>query len=92
MLGADPADEPVDGAVLEHQRNVPAVTLVGRWARTTVAVTNDVPSPASSWALRDMAGVITAAAPAVPASPPTRAPGCRACRCDPRRGSRAARR
>ena len=70
----------------------PAFTLVGRCARTTVAVTNAVPSAASSCARRDTAALIIAVARGAPASPPRRGPGCRACRCGRRRASRAARR
>ena len=74
-------------------RRCPASTLVGRCARTTVAVTNGdarrgelLRPPATC------AADIIAAARGAPASPPTRAPGCRACRCGRRRASRAARR
>ena len=57
----------------------PARTLVGRWARTTVAETNDSPWAASSCARRSVVAFLTGAAPGGPASRPTPARGCTAC-------------
>ena len=52
-----------------------------------LALARRAPALAATWRR-----VIIAVARAAPASPPRRAPGCRACRCGRRRGSRAARR
>ena len=71
----------------------PGRALVGLCARTTVAVTNAWRArPATAGARSARAVVITAAASPFPASRPTRAPACTACRCGRRRATRAARR
>ncbi len=70
----------------------PALTLVGRCARTTVAVTNTVPWAASSCARRDTAALIIAVARDALAWPPRPGRACRACRGARRRARRAARR
>ena len=69
-----------------------ASTLVGRSTRTTVATTYGEPFSLSSCAVRVSADEIIAEARAGPASPPTRARACTACRDGRRRGCRGARR
>ena len=70
---------------------LPGFALVGRSTRTTVAVANGTPRSASSCARRVRAVGIIAAALGAPASPPTRGPGCRACRGGRRRAAAARR-
>ena len=93
LLGADAADEAVDRAVGEDERDAPGLDA-GRALRADHGRGHerDRRAAASSCDRRASAAGIIAAARGVPASPPRRAPGCRACRCGRPRGSRAARR
>ena len=86
VLGARAADEPLDRAVGQHQRDVARPHARGplgaddRGRHERRALRGELLRPP------DMAAFIIAAAPGGPASRPTRARGCRACRCGPRRG------
>jgi hypothetical protein len=59
----------------------PACALVGRWARTTVAVAKAAPCAASSSARRASASFLTAEAARYRSSRPRRGPGSTACPC-----------
>ena len=90
VLGTDAAHESLDRAVAEHECDITR-TRARRALRAHDGGGHERDA-ASSEARRDISRLIIAAARGVPASRPTRAPGCRACRRGRRRGSRAARR
>ena len=77
----------------EHERDVAGLRRWSAAARARRSRSRTArPGRRAPAARRDMAALIIAAARGGPASPPTRAPGCTACRCGRRRASRAARR